>query len=147
MDRPFHFDCSKSDQPARHVFSQRWFDCSSRTSQLGTSSVNAGLIVQVGPASSARLHLRPRIWYGWSTHLGSTRLVRISCTFTPRAAVQKTDDQWEALDHKLMGLEWSDIGLLVQLSEGYKREHIDCWWDTIRAKPLVSPHERYSSKS
>jgi len=37
MDRSFHFDCS------------------SRTSQLDTSSVNAGLIVQVGPTSSARL--------------------------------------------------------------------------------------------
>jgi len=53
MDRPFHFHCWKSRQPARHVFNQRWFDCSSRTSQLGTSSVNAGLIVQVKPASSA----------------------------------------------------------------------------------------------
>jgi len=141
----------KSGQPARHVFSQRWFDCSSQASQLGTSSVNAGLIVQsqasqLGTPSLkatylvrminasrlhalARLHLRPHIWYGWSTHLGSMRLVRMSCTFTPRAAVQKADDQWEALDHNLMGLEWSEIGPLDQLIDGYKREHIDCWWD------------------
>jgi len=54
MDRPFHFDCSKSDQPARHVFSQRWFDCSSRTSHLGTPSLKATYMVWM--ISASRLH-------------------------------------------------------------------------------------------
>jgi len=123
MDRPFHLTVQvkpassarlqstlvwlfKSSQPARHIFSQHWFDCSSQASQLSTSSVNTGLIVQVKSVSSARLHLIPCVLYGRSARLDSTRLVRMSCTFSPRAAVQKADNQWEALDHNLMDFEW-----------------------------------------
>jgi len=44
----------KSDRPARHVFSQRWVDCSSQTSQLGTPSLKATYMVWMINAS--RLH-------------------------------------------------------------------------------------------
>ena len=54
-----------------------WLFKSSQDGQLSTVSVNDGLIVQVKTASSARLHPAQ---YGWSTHLGYTRLVRMSCT-------------------------------------------------------------------
>ncbi|KEH30308.1 NB-ARC domain disease resistance protein [Medicago truncatula] len=84
MDRPFHLTVQvkptssthlQSSQPAHHVLSQHWFDCSSQVSQLSTSlvstglncsshasqlispSLNIGLIVQVKSASSARLQL------------------------------------------------------------------------------------------
>jgi len=70
----------KSSQLARHVFSQHLFNCSSQGNQLGTSSVNTGLTVQIKLASSARLHLIPCVLYGRSARLDSTLLVRMSYT-------------------------------------------------------------------
>ena len=130
----------KSSQPARHVFSQHWGDCSSQASQLGTSSVNTGLIVQVKPARSARLHLRPCVQYGRSVRLDSTRLVRMSGTFSPRAAVQKADNQWDALDHNLMGFEWSEKCPLDQHVDDYKRGHLDGWRGRFKKKKQCNIH-------
>ena len=62
----------KSSQPAQQVFSRRWVDCSSQASQLSKSSVDAGLIVQVKPASSSHLNLIPRVLYRQSSRLNST---------------------------------------------------------------------------
>jgi len=45
----------RPSQPAQQVFSRRWIDCSSQASQFSKSSVDAGLIVQAKPASSASL--------------------------------------------------------------------------------------------
>jgi len=108
-DRSFHFDCSgrtsqlgtssvnaglivqvgpassarlqstlvwlfKSDQPARHIFSQHWCDCSSRTSQLGTPSLKATYVVWMINAS--RLHAP-----------GTDKL-------HPRSTRGRTEDRW-----------------------------------------------------
>ena len=120
----------KSSQPPQHVFSQHWFDCSSHTSQLGTSSINTSLIVQVKSASSARLHLIPCVLYGRSMCLDSTRLVRMSCTLVHARPYRKQTIN-ETLDHKLMGFEWSEKGPLDQHFNDYKRGHLDGWWDRL----------------
>jgi len=54
MDIPFRLTVqvkpTSSLRPHQH-----WFDCSSQVSQLSTSSISTGLIVQVKPANSTRL--------------------------------------------------------------------------------------------
>jgi hypothetical protein len=85
MDRPFRLTVQV--RSAQLVFSQHWFDCSGQVSQLSSSSLNT--MCHVRTINAPPLHapgmdeLYPR----------------------PRAAVLKTNNQWEALDHNLMGFE------------------------------------------
>ena len=69
------------------------FDCSSQASQLSKSSVNTGVIVQVKPASSSHLNLIPRVLYGRSSRLNSTRPVWMSRFLAHAVAVLKADNQ------------------------------------------------------
>jgi len=81
MNSAYFYPSSSSAQiypPACSI--QLSFTPAASSAQLNTSSVNTGLVVQVKPASSTRLHLIPRVLYGRSICLDSTRLVRMSCT-------------------------------------------------------------------
>jgi len=99
------------------VFNQHCFDCSSQVSQLSSSSLNNTFHVQTINASQL--------------HEPDTDELYPS----PRATVLKTNNQWEALDHNLMGFEWSKKGPLNNTLihfNGYKGGHLDVWWDIFK---------------
>ena len=91
------------------VRSQHWFDCSNQGSQLNSSSSTL-----VWPFKSGQLNSFSLNTTCFARMISASQLHAFGMDElhpSPCVTVLKTDNQWEALDHNLMGFAWGGDSL------------------------------------